>query len=221
MDDSNPYAPPETEDIFPEEEKHPWFTAVRSVFMKHGAELPEIDLEGGTAGEHLVRSTRTVAKSKPAASVAVIGVMAVTAFFASEYIDDWPLFLIVILLASYGLRILFRLITPHVWLRQVRFTIYMTRGTEQFRKRLIAAHWILSLLIFIPAFFVPEDIRIPALLGGVVGLRLIAWRLDAFALKRHPIQVRFSEGHGDWVRISGVHRDALAKLREIETERDS
>lgn len=218
--DANPYAPPTTESIGEPDERYPWFTAARAVFVKDGAELPAIDLCGASPETPLVRTTRTLTKSKPSAIVLSIAIMLAVIFFVEDVKENWIRFLLLVFVGSYVLRSVFHFVFPNFWMKRAKFAFHCTPDLGRFRKRITAASIAATAVCFAPAFIVPDDYRIITLFGGIFAVRAIAHGFKKLALKRYPLEMHFSEGHSGWIRLSGAHPDAMQRLQEIEAIRE-
>lgn len=218
--DINPYAPPETVSLATPEEKYSWFTAMRSVYVRHEGVLPPVDLSGASPETPLIASTRTLTKRKPAATVATIGLFALVGFFANRWDGRLQYFFLAILLLSYALKGIFHFVYPDLWMIRVKFTLHCTAALERFKKGMVVASVAMTVICFAPVFFVSGDSQITALIGGAIMSRILSYGLRKFALKRYPIEIHFSEGQSGWLRITGTHPAALERLREIESIRE-
>ncbi|HVJ47220.1 MAG TPA: hypothetical protein VM511_12580 [Luteolibacter sp.] len=217
--DINPYATPETVSLAIPEERYSWFTAMRSVYVKHEGVLPPVDLSGAPPETPLIESTRTLTKRKPPATVVTIGLFAVAGFFANRWNGRLHHFFLSILLLSYALKFIFHFVYPDLWTMRVKFTMHCTAALERFKKGMVAAHAVLTVICFAPVFFVAGDLQVAALIGGAVASRILSYGLKKLALNRYPIEMHFSEGQPGWLRITGTHPAALERLREIECSR--
>lgn len=220
-EDINPYAPPSAADILPPEEKYPWYTAARAVFVRNGTELPPVDLCGGEQSATLVRTTRTLTKHKPSATFLTIALFAPIGFFTNRLIGDWQVFLLILFLSSYLVRFILHFIFPDFWMKRARFAFHCTPSLERFRKGTLVTNALAAAACFTPAFFVPySEFRILALVAGLLVFKGYGVLLKKLALKRYPLEMHFSEGQPGWIRLAGVHRDALRQLNEIEAARE-
>lgn len=218
--DTNPYATPSTESLAPPEEKCPWYTAMRAVYVKDGAELPPIDLLGEDSGTPLIKTTRTLTKPTAQANVVTIVIFAFIGFFANRWEGRWHFFLLSIFFASYLLRFIFHFVYREFWMKRVKFTLYCTAKLERFRKMTNLAKGVSTVVCFAPALFVHQDFHLTAIVAGIVAFRMFDYGLKKFALKRYPLEMHFSESQPGWLRLGGAHPNALIKLKEIEISRD-
>ncbi|MBK1884006.1 hypothetical protein JIN85_16420 [Luteolibacter pohnpeiensis] len=217
MDDSaNPYASPVTEEVTTTTAAA-WKVDGASILLKHATVLPAVDLVSGETDGEMV--TMRVVR-RPVAQAIPFLVITFSAIFLASFFDLelkfaelFPLVFLILL----ALRI-FSSINP----RSAAAVAWVHRNKNQLNKerkiKRVAGYLGIALAasITLLGFFIDQvGLKLSlelsaACLLGLFGL--VVWRM----IKRSPLRVRLASP--GWLRISGIHPNALAQLANLDRE---
>lgn len=212
MNDSNPYAPPTVEDC----QAPPtlaWQTRETELLVRNGTILPQVDLETGERNPDLkcIKRMHEGAGSFKHAIPATIGVLLVMVF-------DWNVIPVVVGVILLSRILLYR--SPNTG----RVLIWEYCGPHHHQKRVKRRIWgfsamgaVFAAMMFSPSFILSHPNHL-MMLGIAVGgsmLLIIGLALWIFLDQR---KAKTLTGPPGWLRISPVHPEALAYLRELEHE---
>lgn len=221
MSESNPYAPPKVDESEAPSAIY-WQCYGERVLARNGAMLPKVDLETGVSDEEMT----SVARSYQAAGaghvfkiVLFLGIYAFAqGFFESD--SEWMLWTLV------GASIVIG------WLGRLRggqtgaITIWEFRETARERRRQIRRKVRIGLLagssvlmILGPSLLLSSGPFHSAWVLRLISAGLVLLLANAlWALFDRP-STRSESGPNGWLRIRKVHPEAMAKLRQIEAEK--
>jgi len=221
MNDENPYQPPANLEDPAAHDPAFWYTAGRALYVRDGAELPQVELETGQTKDLTPEIQQFREERWTTWNLISIGI---GSFILARVVgvETWPLFplpLILPVIAILALHmVVFRFSAKGQ--RTFSFTLHRSAFTIANRSKAAKARTFykvaLALTGFAPWLATYPNTHTAAIVLLFIGL--ITWRVARQMRKRDPLLFRLPESYDSegWVRISNIHSRALKKLAAIE-----
>ena len=225
MSDENPYLPPASLEDPAAHDPAFWYTAGRALYVRDGAELPQVELETGQTKDLTPEIQQFRPERWTTWNLISIGI---GSFILARIIgvESWPLFplpLILPVIVIIALRLIFFRVAAKGQ-QTFSFTLYRSADTVANRSKAAKARnfykLALALTGFAPWLATYPNTHTAAIIVLFIGL--ITWRVAREMRKRDPLLFRLPESYDSegWVRIGNIHPRAAKKLSAIENRDD-
>lgn len=221
MNDENPYRPPVSLEDPAAHDPAFWYTAGRALYVRDGAELPQVELETGQTQDLTPEIQQFREERWTTWNLISIGLgsFILARVTGVETWDFFPLPLILPVIAILALRLAFFRFAAKDR-RTFSFTLHRSAFTIANRSKATKARTFykvaLALTGFAPWLATYPNTHTAAIILVFIGL--ITWRVARQMRKRDPLLFRLPESYDaeGWVRIGNIHPRALKKLTAIE-----